>query len=184
MRDFLGQFQFVISTGAVVGVFFLVFLANRSRRADASAQASGLIRMNRLVTLAIAAFGLGLAGLCFYIATLHGQIGGFVVGTVFGASGLVMLAFLSPRYHVRWDAEGISGPISYAVWPFGPARATIPYDRIVAIGIDWANSACVEDAAGNRIRWSQFYRGYGVPIDRILAVRPDLFPDAAEGQPG
>lgn len=168
----------LIIVGSVVLVMGLIYALSARGRARVGADGRQRIRMGRGVAVFFLLLGLALTVLPLYAALVHGAgIAALMVAGMGAACAFVFGSMLTPAYDVAWDDGGLEGPVSYGIWPFGPARAEMGYDRIETVGMDWASSWFVEDAQGTRIRWSGMYSGYPALMQQIEAKRPDLFPD-------
>lgn len=163
-----------VDTAAVLGLIAL--LSARAPAASAGSQ-GGRIRPSRGLVVVLTLAFLSFAGLALTaFAQWNGGGGALTVGLAFAAGGLVMATSLTPAYDVTWDAVSLTGPASYAIWPFGPRRARIAFDAIVAAGTDALGSHYVTDSAGNKVRWNPVFAGYPALMLAIEDARPDLFP--------
>ena len=100
-----------------------------------------------------------------------------IVGAVFTAFAGVIATSLTRRFDVTWDGDGVTGPASYGIPPFGPRMATVRFDDIADLGTDWLGSWYVENARRDRVRWNYVYSGYPALMEAIVSRRPDLFDD-------
>ncbi len=165
--------RFALIGGVLGGIGYLSARAKPSGTPGAVSD----IGISRWMIFPMAVIGFGIGGLAVWSALFaRGGTAAVVVGIGMLAIGYYFAQFLSSAYRVRWTKDAITGPTSYGIWPFGPSCGTIAFADIEDFGMDWAQAWFVQDAAGQRIRWSQFHSGYPHLMMAIEAARPDLFP--------
>lgn len=173
-----GFIQVVV--GSLVTALLLGFLARLALRGrpDALDHATHRIRPSRPIFIGLALGCCALGGFALYAAAYHGGgIAAVCVGAPFTFFGLLTFGALSPRFDVTWDPNGLSGPTNSWMPPFGPSRGAMDFVDIAEAGVDRLGSLYVQDAAGKRIRWNEYYSGHGALAEQIAFVRPDLFDD-------
>ncbi len=165
-------------TGAAVAgtLAALGWLASRARP-KAQGAGTGRVRPGMPTILLVVVLGTGICGLASY-GWAFADGGGAALAVAIGAGlGAACIAtFLLPVHDVVWDRGSVEGPASYGIWPFGPRRARIGWPDIAGFGQDLWGSWFVEDAGGNRIRWSPVHSGYPALMRAIEEACPHLFP--------
>ena len=102
-----------------------------------------------------------------------------LIGAMFALFGLPIATYLTRAYDIRWDDTSLTGPASYAMWPFGPRQATIRFVDIAKAGTDSWGSDFVTDTRGEKVRWNYIYAGHTALKAALAQARPDLFSQEA-----
>ena len=76
-----------------------------------------------------------------------------------------------------WDGDEIYGPKIRGFFPIGPPRTVLLYDDIAFVRQTWLGGWIIEDARGNRIRWSLLYPCHIELIVQLRLMCPGLFDD-------
>ena len=159
-------------TGIVIGLVTQIALRGRSTALD---PATRRIRTHRGILIGLVIGCLAMGGIALYAAIFGvGGLGAFTVGVPFTVFGILTLTGLHPDFDVIWDPNGLEGPATLGLPPFGPKRLRLTYDEIAKIGIDWTGSFFAADSAGNKIRWNRYYAGFAELNADIAYHRPDL----------
>lgn len=155
----------VVVPAVVVGGITLLLARTKPRE---SPDGSKTIRMNRPVLICIlvafTAFTL-LAGYEAASAFVERDSEQFLLALLLAAGfgavlPLAATALFTDMYDIYWDDHGITG--ASKVYGFGvrQSRITIPFADMRKMGMTLLQSIYVEDSAGRRIYWSQYYNGH------------------------
>ena len=127
--------------------------------------------------------GCGALGATALVAAIgwNGGPAAWAVGAAFLAFAFLSASYASPRTFVTWSGNGIEGPTSYGIYPFGPSRGHLGYDEITDVGVDGLGSFYAQAPDGSRIRWSSYYTGFADLNHEIERRRPDLFDHPTPG---
>jgi hypothetical protein len=134
---------------------------------------SGEVRPERLRPTIGVAFGATMIAFNLFALSLRyweGFVGIFV--------GLAILSqnapLLGKSRRVAWSRNGVDGPSRTPKWAVGPARTSIAWSDIRAIGCLGYGYWFIETGDGRRIYWNRLYNGYGAFVDYLQRERPDL----------
>ncbi len=159
----------ILTIGIAVTAAILVLSHCLLRRGNRQMGAErGHIAPDRPLILTAALVGLGLACIALNMtATQPYRVFAVLVGI--GGLGLVLLAAMGllPDHEIEWNEDGLEGPASTWLLPFGQGRDFIAWADVIGLGKDALGNWHVEDRTGDRICWSFVYGGH---CDLIAAV--------------
>lgn len=169
--------------GVFIGFFALIkALIRKVSKPAYISENSGTIKFS-LLTMGIPAF-LGFAGLCgllFFLAVRMDDLRAEDIKAIWGICAFLAVftyvfgAALMSDSAIHWSEDGVSGPSTYGLWPFGPKRATIGWQDITEVGPGPYDSTAISNKVGTKIRFSQQYAGHDALFAAIKKARPDLF---------
>lgn len=168
-----------LATGLIV---YLIRGALARTHARSATARGGTIAPNKIMVglTTLGSFALGATALYAW-ARYSGGGAALGLGLSFVTLAALTVTALTQSFALTWDDEGVTGPASYGIPPFGPHLATIRFDEISSLGTDWLGSFFIENGGGDRVRWNYLYSGYPILSEAIADSRPELFDDAPAG---